>query len=297
MRLLLTPGTRRPGPRAVANAILAGTAAAMLSAGPISAQPRTGEALAQEILSACTGLTWAEEMTAAPRFVACALAIDGTVIAALPRTVADQERVGAALADLLRAPVEAGATAAYPAVAPLITASLQGLVYGYCVPGGSPETCTAVVRIGAVAAQAQVADIGAVFAQFICGALIDNPAWRPAIIAVIDGLAARAATGTDPVMQGRIDPLQAGTVTCPYPLAGFGGYRRPSLNRRARCRRLSERRDLDPAVPSVERAEPIERPVLAEAPRKDRPARDPLLDHRGGDRVRPVIAKTLIIAA
>lgn len=194
----------------------------VLSAGPVLAQPVTGETLAQEILSTCTGLTWAELIDGTgPKIVACRLAADDAFIAAFPLPIPDQEQVGLAFAELMRTPVEVGAPATYPAASYLFASRFQGLLFDYCLPGGAPattatlETCSASVRMIAVAAQAQAAEIIPIHVQDICGAIQQTPSWRTAIIAVVDELSARAATGTDPVMQGGIDGIVTGAAACP----------------------------------------------------------------------------------
>ncbi len=223
MQSRLTAGPRPMALQPLAVAFATGMAALTLSAAePVLAQPVTGETLAQEILSACGGLTWAELIDGTgPKIIACRLAADDAFIAAFALPIADQERVGLAFAELMRAPAEAGAPAPYPAASYLMGSRFQGYLFDYCLPGGAPattatlETCTASVRMVAVAAQAQAAEIIPIHVQDICGAIQDNPSWRPDIVAIIDDLVARAATGTDPVMQGRIDELAAGIAACP----------------------------------------------------------------------------------
>lgn len=217
MQSPLKPHIRPMALQPLAMALAAGMAALALStAAPVLAQPQTGETLAQQILAACTGLTWAEQQAVGPQYVACAIGTETALAAAVTLTESDHEQVGAAYAELLRAPVEAVAPAPYPAITMVIASRLQGLIFDYChPPRGGAETCVAAVRITAVEAQAQAAPIVGIHVQDICGVIRDQPTWRADIVAVVDGLAARAATGTDPVMQGRIDALQAGIAACP----------------------------------------------------------------------------------
>ena len=221
MQSLLRSDQRRSR-SALTLSLIAGAAIWCSPAGPSFAQPASGETLAQQVLSACGGLTWAELIEGTgPKLQACRLAADDAVLAAAPLPAADQEQVGVAFAEMMRAPVEAGAPAPYTAISYLMGSRFQSLIFDYCLPGGAPattatlETCAALVRIVAVTAQAQAADMIPIHVQDICGAIRDNPTWRPDIVAIVDELAARAATGTDPVMQGRIDELATGVAACP----------------------------------------------------------------------------------
>ena len=51
-------------------------------------------------------------------------------------------------------------------------------------------------------------------ANNICIASQARPAWQPAIFAIVDELIARAATGTDPLMRGRIDRVAEVRAAC-----------------------------------------------------------------------------------
>ncbi len=186
--------------------------AASLAASPASAQ--MGEALGQNIRAACTGVTWAEMDAGGDRFVACLVATEESLAMAVNLPAADQEHVGLAFADVLRAPVEAGAPVPVPAASSLITRYLQNMIM-FCSPQTFPGACDEAVRFTAVIAQAQSAETIAAQIADICGAVAAYPARRGEFAAIVDPLAARGATGADPVMRGRIDAFQAGVAACP----------------------------------------------------------------------------------
>lgn len=218
-------GGRRSATGPVA-AIVVGATAWALSVTPILAQPATGETLANAVVAACTGLSWAEAQAAfggdVPKVTACRETAYNSFQAAMALAAADQEQLGLAFTELLREPVEAAAPATFPAVTYLLTTQYEGWIATYCTPAaaapwglGTLEACTGTIRMVLVGSQALAAELVSMTANSICSGILNSPAeWRTASFAILDELAARAATGTDPVMQVRIDETVTGIAAC-----------------------------------------------------------------------------------
>lgn len=216
----------RSGFRALAAALTIAGSLVSLSGGPVLGQPQTGQTLAEGLVATCPAFTWQlVEMAFArevPEVMACRDAMLDTFEAAVAMPAADQELVGVGFADMLRQPPEPGAPAPFAAVTITFTTELDRWVGVYCTPAGltfgamgTLETCTAAARILVVASQALPEDAVPVTANTICAGISTGPTeWRTAVIAVVDDLAARAATGADPVMQDRIDAMVAGIARC-----------------------------------------------------------------------------------
>ncbi len=197
-----------------------------LAAGPALSQPATGAALGQSAVTACAGLTWAQMEGAfagpVPAVDACRTAVHTAFETAVTLTAVDQEQVGFAYAELLRSPVEAGAPAPFPAVAYLLTSEFDGWAALYCTPvavapwgEGTPERCASTMRLITVGGQALTADISSMVLNMYCSNMRGGPDFRAAIVDTVTELAARAATGTDPIMTTRIDNFAAGATACP----------------------------------------------------------------------------------
>ncbi len=209
-----------------AAALAVGASLFSVAIGPVLAQPVTGETLGQSAVAACTGLTWAQMEAAfggaVPEVNACRETVHAAILAALALSAVDQERLGLAFTELLRQPVETAAPAPFPAVSYILTTEFEGWVATYCTPPevapwalGTLEACTATARMVVVGSQALSAEINSMTANTICGGVLNaTPEWRTAAFAVVDELAARAATGTDPVMQVRIDHVVTGLAAC-----------------------------------------------------------------------------------
>ena len=134
-------------------------------------------------------------------------------------TVAEQEAVGMAFAAVLReaapGPIPFGTIV--PAVQ-VLTELLAISSYRECWTRvervSTLEGCSATVRIVTVAAQAIPDGTIEGVANNICIASQARSAWQPTIFAIVDERIARAATGTDPVMRGRIDRVAEVRAAC-----------------------------------------------------------------------------------
>jgi hypothetical protein len=190
------------------------------------AQPATGETLAQSVTAACTGLNWAEMQAAfagnGPEVTACREAAVAAFPVALDLAIADQERLAFSFVELLREPVEANAPAPFPAITYVLTMFFDGWLTTYCTPigvapwaEGTLEKCTAAVRMVGIANQAVSTALGPMVVNTLCAVIFSAPQWRAAITGITTELAARGATGTDPIVTVRVDDMATGTAACP----------------------------------------------------------------------------------
>ena len=134
-------------------------------------------------------------------------------------TVAEQEAVGMAFAGVLReaAPGPLPFGTIVPAVQ-VLSELLAISAYRECWTRiervSTLEGCSATVRIVTIAAQAIPDGNIEGVANNICIASQARPAWQPVVLTIVDELIARAGTGTDPVMRGRIDRVAVVRATC-----------------------------------------------------------------------------------
>lgn len=172
--------------------------------------------VAESVVTACAGATWADQMAGSgPASIACRLAIDEALPAALAFDEAGQEAVAQALVQIIRdAPVEPNAPAPFPSVVLIFASRLQGLAFDNCQPAAPPGPCAAVVRIIAIVAQAEPENVMAIHVSDLCPVFAPTAAGRTELLAIVDGLAARATAGNDPVMQAPIDGFAAQLAAC-----------------------------------------------------------------------------------
>ncbi len=134
-------------------------------------------------------------------------------------TVAEQEAVGMAFATVLReaAPGPLGFGEIVPAVQ-VLSELMAITAYRECwtrvVRPSTLEGCSATVRIVTIGAQAIPDGNIEGVANNICIASQARPAWQPVVLAIVDELIARAATGTDPVMRLPIARVAEVRATC-----------------------------------------------------------------------------------
>lgn len=157
------------------------------------------------------------EENAGPDLEDCVAASAALFAAAGMLSVADQERLGLAYVDIIRAARPAETFDKLPPTVDLLADIFRTMSYRQCWPRGVPSTldaCMAAIRIMTIASQAFPPDAVETVAIDICIGSQGRSEWQRAVLGVVDELVARLATGRDPVMQSPIDRVAELRAEC-----------------------------------------------------------------------------------